>query len=59
MVTIPTRLVRNRLDGPRHQNVPRHQKVAGGPNSGRYSLCDETATVDISADWLTTATISS
>ena len=29
MVTIPTRLVRNRLDGPRHQNV------AGGPNSGR------------------------
>ena len=53
MVTIPTRLVRNRLDGPRHQNV------ASGPNSGRYSLCDETATVDISADWLTTATISS
>ena len=44
MVTIPTRLVRNRLDG------PRHQKVASGPNSGRYSLCDVTATVDISAD---------
>ena len=44
MMTTPTRLVRNRLDGPRHQNA------AGGLNSGRYSLCDVTATVDISAD---------
>ena len=53
MVTIPTRLVRNRLDG------PRHQEVAGSPTSGRYSLCDTTATVAISSHWLTTATISS
>ena len=44
MVTIPTRLVRNRLDGLEHQDA------AGGPHSGRYSRCDVTATADISAD---------